>query len=80
MGRGSDPTAPSRDAAATSRHGPADRILQQFPVDLNQDGFRRPGRDFAALIRLQESDDAEGLFGGFAGTGDRDGAGWRFAA
>ena len=33
-----------------------------------------------ALIRLREDDDAEGLFGGFAGTGDRDGAGWRFAA
>ena len=32
------------------------------------------------MIRLQEDDDAEGLFGGFAGTGDRDGAGWRFAA
>jgi hypothetical protein len=54
--------------------------LQRLPVDLNQDGFHRVGRGFVALIRLQEDDDAEGLFGGFAGTGDRDGAGWRFAA
>jgi hypothetical protein len=40
----------------------------------------RAVRGFVALIRLQEDDNAEGLFGGFAGTGDRNGTGWRFAA
>src|SRR6516165_1575334 len=46
--------------------GPADKEPQSATSVPNLSGVWRRG--------------GLGLFGGFAGTGDRDGAGWRFAA
>ena len=57
-------------------------LLQQFPIDFRiRMGSAGRARLCGINICLQEDDgDAEGLFGGFASTGVRDGAGWRFAA